>query len=88
MSLAVIHYSYNHSIEFPSAEAAQRYVQTNGYRKVYERERRRKGGFKQYYLCNSFWDQNVKCSHKFTLIIANGQIMGKTTDGGRPHDHR
>uniref|UniRef100_A0A915BCB9 FLYWCH-type domain-containing protein n=1 Tax=Parascaris univalens TaxID=6257 RepID=A0A915BCB9_PARUN len=79
---------YNHSISFADAEAVERFIAENGYRKVFERERKRKGGVKRYYLCSAFWDWSIKCDHKFTLIAADGVFVGKTTDGGRPHDHR
>lgn len=82
------YYSYNHSITFADAEAAERFITENAYRKVFERERKRKGGLKRYYLCSAFWESSIKCDHKFTLIAADGVFVGKTTDGGRPHVHQ
>ncbi|KHN73190.1 hypothetical protein Tcan_05473 [Toxocara canis] len=78
---------YDYQIQFANEEEAQHYIKRNGFHKVFERERK-KGGHKLYYDCDYFNRPDVRCPHKLTLTVADGIIVGKTTDMGRPHNHR
>uniref|UniRef100_A0A0M3IB48 SWIM-type domain-containing protein n=1 Tax=Ascaris lumbricoides TaxID=6252 RepID=A0A0M3IB48_ASCLU len=76
---------YNYTVEFEDEIALDLFIQEKGFRRVNERERN--GVIKINYVCKEFWQKDIRCTHKLSVIRKGGILSAKTTDGGMPHDH-
>ncbi|VDK19571.1 unnamed protein product [Anisakis simplex] len=61
------------------------YIQEKGYRRVNEYERN--GTLRINYVCKEYFQKDIKCNHKMSVIMKDGVLTAKTTDGGKPHEH-
>ncbi|VDM25342.1 unnamed protein product, partial [Toxocara canis] len=79
---------YNHEQVFANEEELRNYVKEKGWLKFKELKRVQKGGYAIYYYCKAIKWMNVQCKHMMLVVKEdNGLIIGKTTDGGQPHEH-
>ncbi|KHN73184.1 hypothetical protein Tcan_05474 [Toxocara canis] len=78
--------NYNYTVEFEDEVALDLFIQERGFRRVNERERN--GVVKMNYVCQQFWQRDIRCSHKLCVIKKDGLLIAKTTDKGQPHIHK
>ncbi|VDK18729.1 unnamed protein product [Anisakis simplex] len=78
-------FSFNYVLEFEDEVALDLYIQEKGYRRVNEYERN--GTLRINYVCKEYFQKDIKCNHKMSVIMKDGILTAKTTDGGKPHEH-
>uniref|UniRef100_A0A915AYY2 BESS domain-containing protein n=1 Tax=Parascaris univalens TaxID=6257 RepID=A0A915AYY2_PARUN len=79
---------YNHEQVFANDDELSKFVKENGWLKFKELKRVQKGGYAIYYYCKAIKWMDVRCRHMMLVVKEdNGLIVGKTTDGGQPHEH-
>uniref|UniRef100_A0A914RBF8 Uncharacterized protein n=1 Tax=Parascaris equorum TaxID=6256 RepID=A0A914RBF8_PAREQ len=80
---------YNHEQVFANDDELSKFVKENGWLKFKELKRVQKGGYAIYYYCKAIKWMDVRCRHMMLVVKEdNGLIVGKTTDGGQPHEHQ